>query len=199
MNLKEEKIIFTSMPDWEEKIYRKLETLFAEGLDRAALHRFEDLISRAVFILLPFLTAFEGGWCGIRIQANILRVGLHTPLIFPAPSLRLPKTASQNEDGVLTAICRCLYETAALGNTPGYTPTLSDGLMHFGILRGTGYYWSLSDHRNRLKYEKHPKSFDEISNAVPTADEKALENIKLVYDNHELELTLCLKLTQEEQ
>ncbi len=199
MNTVADRIPFSSEPEWKNKIRRKLEALSAGKLDALSLDRFYRLAVSALSVLTPFLNAFEGGWCRVEERENTLRITFSTPLFFPEPSLQLPQApGAEPENSVLSTIRRCLYETAALGNTPGYSPALADGLLHFGILRGTGYYWSLSDHRGRLQYGEKPHTFDELSRAVPTPEEETLKNLKLIYDNNELELTLCLRFPQEE-
>jgi hypothetical protein len=199
MNTVPERIPFSGETEWNHKIRRKLEALSAGKLDALSLDRFYRLTVSALSILTPFLNSFEGGWCEVEERENTLRVTFSTPLFFPEPSLKLPQLPdSKPENSVLSTIRRCLYETAALGNGSGNSPALADGLLHFGILRGTGYYWSLSDHRSRLQYGEHPHTFDELSRVVPTPEEETLKNLKLIYDNNELELTLCLRFPQEE-
>lgn len=197
MNINPERIPFSSVPEWESKIQQRLETLSAGRLDDISRAQFFRLISESVSILEPFLNAFEGGWFSVAEQEGVLCAALSTPLFLPERSLSLPKAASGEKSGVLAAFRRCLYETVAFASLSNNVPALSDGLFRFGMLKGTGYYWSLSDHRERLLYEEHPRTFDEFSYVIPTDAENHLENIKLVYDNNELELVLCLRLPQE--
>lgn len=194
-----ERIPFSGVSDWKKRIRRNLETLAAQKLDAVSLDRFYQLTADSVLILEPFLNVFSGGWAQTEVRDGTLRATLSTPLFFPEPSLQLPENKGAEERGILPVIRRCLYETAALGNTPDRALTLSDGLLHFGILKGTGYYWSLSDHRNRLRFHENPHTFDELSRVIPTEREESLKNLKLVYDNNRLELTLCVRLPQEEE
>ena len=197
MNTNPERILFSNPSEGEARLRRRIDALAAGRMDAGSLERFLELVSEAVSILSPFLGKWEGGWFSAAEEKGILRVTLSSPLFLPETSLSLPKSEPGGESGVLAAIRRCLYETAAFAALPDYTPALSDGLFRFGILKGTGYYWSLADHRNRLQYGEQPHTFDELARAVPTEAENALKNIKLVYDDNELELALCLRLPQE--
>lgn len=197
MDTNSERIFVSNPSEGAVQLRRRIKLLAAGKLGTEFLEEFLELVSQAVSILAPFLEKWEGGWFSAAEEEGILRVILSSPLFLPETSLSLPKSEPGGESGVLAAIRRCLYETAAFAALPDYTPALSDGLFRFGILKGTGYYWSLADHRNRLQYGEQPRTFDELARAVPTEAENALKNIKLVYDNNELELALCLRLPQE--
>ncbi len=197
MNTNPEQILFSNLSEGEARLRRRIDALAAGRMDAGSLERFLDLVSEAVSILSPFLEKWEGGWFSAAEEEGILRVILSSPLFLPESSLALPKLESNGESGVLAALRRCLYETAAFAALPDDTSALSDGLFRFGVLKGTGYYWSLADHRNRLQYGERPRTFDEFAHITPTRAENALKNIKLVYDNNELELALCLRLPQE--
>ena len=187
------------MAEWDRHIRQNIEALFADEKISYSLDPLFYLVCYALNFLSPFLGASDDGWYRVEKPGTTLRVTLATPLFFPQPSLQLPAVSdSDSEKGILFTLRQCLYKTALLGNTPGYVPNLSDGLFLFGILCGTGYYWSLSDHRNRLTYGKHPHTFDELSGVIPSLEEEALQNLKLVYDNNELSLPFCLRFSQEE-
>lgn len=188
-------ILFTEDADFAKELQQYLEAVSGPG---GLPEGFTELITQAAEIFSPFFNVFEGG-CSVGQNNDVLSVVFFSSLHLPKKEISLPKqSASDTFDGVLGTIRRCLYETVALGNTEHYAPALKDGLMHFGILQGTGYYWSLADHRARLGYGKHPKTFDELSLAVPTPEEESLENLKLIYDNNELELILACRFSQEE-
>ena len=197
MNTNPERILFSNPSEGEAQLRRRIEALGAGRTSAETLEQLLELVSEAVSILSPFLEKWEGGWFSAAEEEGILRVILSSPLFLPEASLSLPKLEPGGGSGILAAFRRCLYETAAFAALPNGTPALSDGLFRFGVLKGTGYYWSLADHRNRLQYGEQPRTFDELARAVPTEAENALKNIKLVYDDNKLELALCLRLPQE--
>ncbi len=141
---------------------------------------------QAVKILLPFFNSFGGSCVGLRDEPSnrfCLRLTAQFLPLSPSCVFYLPEG-----DSLLAVTARCIGRAGAELSTGAGGWRLEDGLMHFGLLEGSGYFWSLDDHRVRHSYGKHPKNFDELSDIRPTAQEQAFDDIRIAYDNHELEM-----------
>lgn len=182
----QETISYTNLSAFKQKLRRLLEQA-AAGLCSAV--EFEGRIFpalRAADALAPFLNAF-GGSAVLNMQQQEVSLTFQTSF-YPLEPSQLAD-APPDRDGFTGHIGTLLRQIAARGKENG-SCTLADGLMHCGLLQGTGYHWSLSDHRARQSYGAHTKSFDELAAVTPLPDEAALDDLSIYYDLHELELGL---------
>ena len=188
-----EMFLFDNIPVFFKKLRRTLEAAAVGQTDAVRLSEWMKPLEAAVGALRLFYDAF-GGSCTVAAEGNAVAVTFATRFDFFLPS-QLSSAAEYTLPGLICDIAACLREIAVRSVTGG-SCVLSDGLMHFGILQGTGYYWSLADHRWRHAYGEHPKTFDELSKTQPTPLDQRFEEIRVIYDHHELELELRFQLGQ---
>ncbi|MGI5895481.1 MAG: hypothetical protein ACOX6U_00865 [Oscillospiraceae bacterium] len=188
-----EMFLFDNMPAFFKKLRRTLEAAAVGQTDAVRLSEWMEPLEAAAGALSPFFNAF-GGSCTVQAENGAVLVRFAAPFRPFTPS-QLP-AAETPAPGLIGDLKACLWEIA-VRSAAGGSNSLSDGLMHFGMLQGTGYYWSLADHRWRHAYGEHPKTFDELSQTEPTPLEQRFEDIQVIYDNHELELELRFRFGQD--
>ena len=153
------------------------------------------LIENGVRLMMPFFT-LSGGKAVIKTDGT----GMVIRFLGKLDRLKIRELSLLFSGGTLAAPAEGLLKT--LWNRLGLVirdgglekePKLSDGVMHFGILANTGYYWSLADSENRRQYHDD-KSTDRLKDAVLSKEEQELSDLRILYDNGELELELHWKL-----
>lgn len=180
------KQVFSVPFENEPAFWKKIRCCIGQTEARTMPDSFWEPVRQGINILLPFFNSFGGCCTGLRDESsNKLCLRLTAPFLPLPPScvFYLPEG-----DSLLAVTARCIGRAGTELSTGAGGCRLEDGLMHFGLLEGSGYFWSLDDHRIRHSYGKHPKNFDELSDIHPTAEEQAFDDIRIVYDNHELEL-----------
>ena len=148
-----------------------------------------DLILLCGLNMRPLMESGGHGTVVTDRTEGLLTVRFSVFCRLPDPALRLPEKAAGG-DGICRTLWEAVYRAAALPEKGDSAPALSDGLLCFGLAHGSGYYWSLADHRVRLSYGEHPRTFDELSDVVPSPAEESLEDLVFTYDDGDFELIL---------
>lgn len=167
---------------WEDDIRRLISELPDDG-------GFRELVYKNALYMEPLMGRGDHGSCEAEKEGILVTIRFSFFCPVPDPDLSFPDSLADGKDGISEKLWSSVYRAAARSRD-AELPVLSDGLLCFGLLRGSGYYWSLADHRERSRYGEHPHTFDELSDIRPSDAEDSLSDLIFTYDVGEFALTI---------